>query len=227
MKVVAVVHAKGESKRLPNKNMRLLGGVPLVSHAISNAVKSKATSVAVDSDSDEILNVGSHFGRIQLIKRPPYLANNETTGDDLAYWQAQNFSDYDIIVQVVPTSPFTKPETINKCIEYVQMSCNSAFTVTSEDLYTWGSHVEDGEFLPDYYNRMGKLMNSNELIPTLVEHTGVYAFKTKFAFKQRRRIDVASFRTVPISHIEKIDINTEEDFQFAEVVWKGLNLSSP
>jgi CMP-N-acetylneuraminic acid synthetase len=226
MKIIAVIHAKGESERLPNKNLMELGGLPLIAHSIINARNSIANKVVIDSDDSEILEVGTAFGA-EPLKRPPYLARNEITGDDLAYWQAQNFPDYDIIVQVVPTSPFTKPETINKCIEYVQLGCNSAFTATSEDLYTWSSHAEDGEFLPDYYNRMGKLMNSNELIPTLVEHTGVYAFKTKFAFKQRRRIDVASFRTVPISYIEKIDINTEEDFQFAEVVWQGLNLSSP
>ena len=81
--------------------------------------------------------------------------------------------------------------------------------------------------MPDYWDREGKIKNSNKLPYTFIEHTGVYAFKSKFAFIQHRRIDVVSFRSVPISPIEAIDINYEHDFEFAEVVWKGLNSSSP
>lgn len=223
MKIVAVIHAKGESKRLPNKNLRILGGAPLIVHSILNARKSKATMVVVDSDSDEILNVGLACGT-KILKRPPYLAHNEITGDDLAYWQAQNFPDSEIIVQVVPTSPFTKPETINKCIDDVILGNNSCFTMSLEKLYTW-EQDEANVLYPEYYKNT-KLLNSSELSVTYVEHTGVYAFKTSFAFKYKKRIDPYSFGAVPISHMEKIDINYEDDFEFAEVVWKGLNSSS-
>ena len=147
MKVVAVVHAKGESKRLPNKNLRKLGGKPLIAHAIKNACDSKVDAVVIDSDSDAILKVGESLGAMPL-KRPPYLANNSITGDDLAYWQAQSLPQYDIIVQVVPTSPFTKPETIDKCIETVKSGGITCFTMTSEFLYTW-SHNGDFILRPD------------------------------------------------------------------------------
>lgn len=224
MKVVAVVHAKGESKRLPNKNLKKLGGKPLIAHAIKNACDSIADEVVIDSDSNAILKVGESLGATPL-KRPPYLADNTVTGDDLAYWQAQSLPEYDIIVQVVPTSPFIKPETINKCIESVKLKYNTCFTATTKYLYTWSSHVEDGELLPDYYDREGKLKNSKELNDTYVELTGVYAFKTKYAFVQRKRIDVCSYDTVGVDLIEEIDINTEKDFEFAEIVWRGLQSS--
>jgi N-acylneuraminate cytidylyltransferase len=222
MKVVAVVHAKKESKRLPNKNLRLLGGVPLIAHAIMNAQDSIADAVYVDSEDKDILTVGISLGT-KVIERPPYLANNKITGDDLAYWQAQNFPEATVIVQVVPTSPFTKPETINKCIDNVLLGANSSFTVSTEQLYTWSEHVEGGDFLPDYFDRHGKIINSNELPFTYVEHTGVYAFRRDFAFKQHRRIDWFNNKTVEISSIEKIDINYERDFEFAEIVWAGLH----
>ena len=226
MEIVAVIHAKGESERLPGKNLKFLGDIPLVAHAILNARKSKATRVIIDSDSKAILNIGAKFGAEPLL-RPPYLARNEITGDDLAYWQAQNFPDYNIIVQVVPTSPFTKSETINECIDNVITGYNSSFTASSEKFYTWSQKDKLESITPDYLNVKNKILNSKNLPLIFVEHTGVYAFKTEFAFKERKRIDINDFRTVPVSDIEKIDINTEEDFEFAEVIWKGLNFSSP
>jgi len=219
MRIVAVVHAKGESKRLPNKNMLKLGGIPLVAHAIMNAQDSIADVVCVDSDSTEILTVGLALGT-KVIERPPYLARNEITGDDLAYWQAQNFPEATVIVQVVPTSPFTKPETINKCIDNVLLGCNSSFTGNYEKLYKWNR--ASNQAVPIYLDNGGKILNSSELIPTFVEYTGVYAFSREFAFKQHKRIDIYNYKPVPISHIEKIDINYKEDFEFAEVVWAGM-----
>jgi CMP-N-acetylneuraminic acid synthetase len=222
MKVAAVVHAKGKSERLPNKNLRRIGGKPLICHAIKNACDANLVKdVYIDSDSDAILKVGSAFGAIPL-KRPPYLANNTITGDDLAYWQAQSLPQYDIIVQVVPTSPFTKPKTIDACISVVEVGINSSFTGRVEKFYTWSERVEGGDFLPDYWDKQGKIKNSDYLPSTFVENTGVYAFKTEFAFRMRRRIDWNSYHVFLVSQEEMVDINTEEDFKFAEVVWKGL-----
>jgi N-acylneuraminate cytidylyltransferase len=215
MRVVAVIHAKGESKRLPNKNLRDLGGIPLIAHAIMNAQDSIADAVYVDSEDRDILTVGLSLGT-KVLERPPYLANNRATGDDLAYWQAQNFPETTVIVQVVPTSPFTKPETINKCIDNVLLGYNSSFTANKERLYKW----EDTT--PIYLSRQYTILNSHELAPTFVEYTGVYAFRREFAFKEHKRIDIHNFKTVSISPIEKIDINYEEDFEFAEIVWAGL-----
>jgi CMP-N-acetylneuraminic acid synthetase len=80
MRRIAVICARGGSKGLPNKNLRLLGGVPLIVHTIRQA---RATSildaVAVSSDSDEILHVAEQNGIIHLIKRPSELATDEAS----------------------------------------------------------------------------------------------------------------------------------------------------
>lgn len=220
MKVAAVVHAKGTSERLPNKNIRKLGGKPLICHAIKNAcTASLVDDVYIDSENDLILSIGSACGATPL-KRPPYLANNATTGDDLAYWQAQSLPQYDIIVQVVPTSPFIKPDTIDECIYAVKIGHNSCFTYSEKHLYTWEKE-DDSTLFPTYY-KDGKLLNSKDLPTTYVEHTGVYAFRTEFAFKYKKRIDIYNFSAVSISKIEQIDIDTEKDFEFAEILWRVL-----
>lgn len=221
MKVAAVVHAKGKSERFPNKNLKKLGGRPLICHAIKNACSANLVDdTYIDSDDDIILSVGSACGAIP-IKRPPYLADNITTGDDLAYWQALTLTQYDIIVQVVPTSPFTKPETIDECIGNVITGYNSSFTATSEKLYTWSQKHLTESLTPDYY-KDGRLLNSDDLPYTFVEHTGLFAFKTKYAFENKRRVDPKNFRTVPINYIEALDINYESDLKTAEIIWMGL-----
>ena len=95
MKVVAVVHAKGRSERLPNKNLKILGDKPLVLHALLNARNSKANQVVIDSDDSHIRLEGMKLRAIPLV-RPPQLTGNDTTGDDLAYWQAKNLTQAQI-----------------------------------------------------------------------------------------------------------------------------------
>ena len=217
--VIAVVHAKGKSRRLPNKNTRLLGGIPLICHSIRNAQKAqKVDKVVVDSDSDNILEIADKCGAITL-KRPSELASNVATGDDLAYWQASNFPKSDVIVQVVPTSPFTSPDNIDMAISivnHVYKPANSCCLARNYQLYTW----EDGK--PSYI-KDGRILNSNELPTTVVEHTGMYAFRTKFVLENKKRIDVNNNRFLFASLIEAIDIDYEEDFQFAEIVYRGMH----
>ena len=101
LKISAFIHAKGNSKRLPNKNTKLIDGKPLFSYALKNALESKLINeVFIDSDSDLILEQGKSLGAKRL-KRPNYLANNSASGDDLMYWQASNSKDADIVLQVL------------------------------------------------------------------------------------------------------------------------------
>ena len=78
MDIVAIIHAKGESDRVFRKNLKRLGGVPLVVHAILNAQDSKATKVVVDSDDEEILNIGLTL-KTDIIKRPKLLFGKSIT----------------------------------------------------------------------------------------------------------------------------------------------------
>jgi CMP-N-acetylneuraminic acid synthetase len=214
--VIAFVHAKGTSKRVPNKNLRILGHLPLFCHAIRNAQNSKlVTKVVIDSDSDEILNIGSKLGAVPL-KRPAKLADNNTTGDHLAYWQASNYPDSEIILQVVPTSPFLYPTSIGEAIRMIYVEgVDSIAGVFREVFYEW----IDGK--PAYFSASGDIPNSFEKKPFIYETMGLCIARTKFVLANKKRINVNSCLPYFLSRIESIDINTIEDFKFAEIVWKG------
>jgi len=217
LKIVAFVHAKSSSTRLKNKNMRLLGGIPLFCHVIRSSLQSKmVTKVIIDSDSEEILKIGEEYGAIPL-KRPIALASNSATGDDLMYWQASNYAETDIVLQVIPTSPFIMSISIDEAIKkLLKKKVDSVVGVRAEALYTWIAGA------PAYFKADGTIPNSFELEKTVYETTGLYVNRTEFVLNRKKRLNPERCSFYELSKIESIDINDEEDFRFAEIVWKGL-----
>ena len=217
MKCVAFVHAKGNSERVPGKNMKLLGGKPLFTWALESAFYAREVSeVVIDSDDDEILKIGAGLGATPL-KRPKHLANNKTTGDDLAYWQASNRPDSDLIAQVIPTSPFIRGESIDRACQNV-WGVDSVVGVHEDRFYLW----EGGK--PAYYKEDGTLPNSFELKPTVYETTGLYVTKTSYILENVKRMNPNSCRPLYLSKLESVDINTMEDFEFAELIATGMGI---
>lgn len=216
-KVIAFVHAKGTSERVPSKNLKHLGDKPLFYYAIQNALNAnEVDEVVIDSDSDEILELGESFGAVKL-KRPDELATNLATGDDLAYWQASNRPDSEIVLQVIPTAPFLKPESIDSAIKLLrENNVDSVAGVAKESFYLW----ENGK--PAYY-RNGKIPNSKDLPPLIYETTGLYINKTDAVLKNHKRLNPESCLPFFLSKIEAVDINTPEDFDFANLLMKGLD----
>ena len=218
-KVVAFVHAKGTSMRVPSKNMKILGDKPLFCHAIENAKAAKLVdAVIIDSDSEEILEIGEKYGALPL-KRPKDLATNLATGDDLAYWQAANIPLSKIVVQVIPTAPFLSPNSIDNAIRILLEfpKIDSVAGGYEDALYLWNNGR------PDYYNLDGTIPNSVDLKTTVYETTGLYANYTLSVLNTRRRLNSNNCRACVLNKIESVDINTIEDLEFAEILWKGLH----
>jgi len=216
--IVVVIHAKGHSERVPNKNLQVLGNRPLIGHAIKHALQSKADKVIIDSDDAEILDIGEQFGAIP-IKRPVEWNGVNTqiaTGDELAYYAAIKMPA-DIIVQLLPTSPFITPETINDAIDMLKndSTIDSVFAARQEVFYTWCENK------PCYY-KDDKLPDSQTLEPITYETTGLYAFRPEYVIKHKRRINIKACNPILVSKLEAVDINTPEDLEFARLLWKAL-----
>ena len=223
--VVAFVHAKGKSERLPGKNLADLGGIPLVAHAVKAAMNAERVGrVVIDSDSDEILEVGKAYGA-EPLKRPEGMATNSTSGDDLAYWQARNAGSAKVIVQVVPTCPFTRPETIDRAVGMANRM-NTVIAVREERLYRWNA-VVDYLLIDVAYASTDGPPNSRDLSPTVWETTGLYVMATESVLRTHRRFNPRKNpqACVKVSAIEAIDINTQEDLDFARIVYAGMQVT--
>lgn len=216
-KIIAFVHAKSSSERVKDKNMRVLGDRPLFCHALTNAIRSALIEqVVVDSDSDEILSLGKKYGALPL-RRPAELATNAATGDDLMFWQASNCKNAEVVLQVIPTSPFIKPDSIDSAIRMLlDGGFDSVAGVRSEAFYEW----KEGR--PAYLRADGTIPNSFELDKTIYETTGLYVNKFVFVLSSKKRVNPENCGFYELSKIESVDINTEEDFEFAQIIWTGI-----
>ena len=216
MKTLAIIHAKGTSTRLPDKNMKLLGDKPLFCHVLDTALHCKfIDEVMIDSDSDEILEIGKEHGATPS-KRPSEYATNDTNGDDLLFRIAQLF-DADILVQLFPTAPFLNTETIDTAINMFQLGFyDSLVSVNAKVFY------ELKNTSPKYYYPTDRRPNSQDMKPITYETCGLYIVRRGCILATQKRIIPNNCYLLFLSDIESVDIDTQEDFEFAEIIWRGI-----
>ncbi len=117
---LAIITARGGSKRLPRKNVLDLCGKPLIAYSIEAGLKSKYISkVVVSSDDEEILQISQNFGA-NIIKRPKELASDTATTFDAIKHTIDSLEKFDYIVLLQPTSPLRSEKHINEAIELLE-----------------------------------------------------------------------------------------------------------
>ena len=117
---LAIVPARGGSKRLPRKNVLDLAGKPLISWTIEAGLKSKyIDKVIVTSDDDEILEISKRYGA-QIIRRPHELASDTSTTFDALKHTIDNIEKYDYIILLQATSPLRNEKHIDNAIELLE-----------------------------------------------------------------------------------------------------------
>jgi len=121
--VLAVVPARGNSKSIPRKNIRPLGGVPLIAYSIAAGLQSRAvTRTIVSTDDEEIAAVARQYGAETPFMRPEEFSRDETLDFPVfkhaLEWLAVH-EDYhpDVLIQLRPTSPFRPPELLDQAVQ--------------------------------------------------------------------------------------------------------------
>lgn len=214
MKVAAFLPAKGSSNRIPNKNIMLLDGEPLFLRSLKKLMSiSLIDEVFLDTESHEIIDLASEV-KCNILKRDASLASNKTDGNLLFYNEVQH-SDADICVQLLCTSPFIKPSTIEKGINILldNPEYDSVVAIRKEKQYLW----KDGR---PVYN-IHHIPNSVDLEDTIIESMGLYIVRRDVALQLKRRIGDNPF-LLEIDPTESIDVNWPEDFELANLIAIGL-----
>jgi CMP-N-acetylneuraminic acid synthetase len=217
--VVAFIHVKGTSSRVPGKAMRMLGDEPLFLRPIKTCQKCPSISaVVIDSNSQEIRDIGTAHGALPL-PRPSSLATNATAGDQLESWAAYHAPNSDVIAVVIPTSPFLLPATIESAITMLLNSpdADSVAAVRRDKMFLW-KQVGPDKWQPGY----GNARTGQSLLDTVWETTGLYVTRTQYIKDHHQRINYNNCLPLEISPIESIDINTEGDFDLAVALHRGL-----
>jgi len=176
MKTIALILARGGSKGIPNKNLQMVAGIPLLEYSINAAKYSNVDEVWISTDSSHIKTLSKSFG-INVIDRPNELAKDTSPSEDALLHFAEN-EDFDVLVFIQPTSPLLRPLYINEGIEMLK-DYDSVFSAYKEHwLPRWSLgglpinfdnndrprrqdkdevYVENGAF---YITTKGRLLNS-------------------------------------------------------------------
>ncbi len=215
MNILAIIPARGGSKGIPRKNLRLLNGKPLIYYSIKTALASKYDiDVYVSSEDDEILHTAIDFGS-KIHKRDKNIADDKTTLDPVIY-DCYNYvqkiekKKYDFIITIQATSPLLKTLSLDNAIEKVIADETIETIIASKDDTHLSWRKEDDKFLPNYEERV----NRQYLTPTFTE-TGGFFITRKEIITPNNRIG-KNVELYILSNGEEIDIDTYEDWNICE-----------
>ena len=153
--VLAVIPARGGSKRVPRKNLREFRGRSLLVWAAEAAIRSKyIDDIAISTEDLEIGAVGHALTGLRLIARSPLLATDDASSEDVLR-EALAESPADWIVLLQPTSPLRTSEDIDACIERAQIG-NGCISVGPDGLTNGAVYVATREWIMQHdFSHMG------------------------------------------------------------------------
>ncbi|MFY9101297.1 acylneuraminate cytidylyltransferase family protein [Aliarcobacter cryaerophilus] len=217
---LAIIPARGGSKRLPRKNILDLCGKPLISWSIEAALKSKYISkVVVSSDDEEILNISSNFGA-DIIKRPYELANDTATTFDVVKHTIDNFENYDYIVLLQPTSPLRNEKHIDEAIELLEEKQADAIVSVCEMDHSplWSNTLPKDGNMNNFLRDEVLNKRSQDLEKYYRVNGAVYICKTDKLLENKSFFLKDNIFGYIMDRKSSIDIDEEIDFLFAEKV---------
>jgi CMP-N-acetylneuraminic acid synthetase len=134
LKILAIILARGGSKGLPKKNIKIFCDKPLISWAISQALKSNAfEDVVVSTDCSEISKIAKESGAYVPFLRPKELAQDTSSSIDAIIHSIDYLSeigkDYDAVCLLEPTSPLRTPDQLKLIVEDYKKKCNQYTSV--------------------------------------------------------------------------------------------------
>jgi N,N'-diacetyllegionaminate synthase len=150
-RVLAIIPARGRSKRIPHKNRKLLNGKPLITYTIEQAQRSQyIDTIVISSDDNRILDCCRNYNCLRQ-KRPTHLAQDDTSTVDVLRYvltkAEKKQGPFEIIITLQPTSPFRTTESIDKCITtIVDKKKDTVFTVTEATQHPGIMFTEDLSF---------------------------------------------------------------------------------
>jgi N-acylneuraminate cytidylyltransferase/CMP-N,N'-diacetyllegionaminic acid synthase len=227
MNVLAVIPARGGSKVIPDKNIRDLGGKPLIAWTILTALEAGGVDrVIVSTDSHRIAETARAYGAQVPFLRPAELAQDDTPGIapilHAAQWCLENEPyqpDYVLCLQ--PTSPFRSPEDIDQAIELArEKEADSVVSVTPVEHHPhWMQLVDEQGKLVDFIAGGSSVNKRQDMPPVYALNGAIYLVRLEILLEQ-----VTFFTTDTYAYImppeRSMDIDTPWEMHLAELVMK-------
>lgn len=219
---LAIIPARGGSKRLPRKNVLDLCGKPLIAYTIEAALKSKyIDKVIVSSDDYEILEISKKHG-VETIKRPDELANDTATTFDAIKHAIDNFEKYEYIVLLQPTSPLRNEKHINEAIEFLEEKKADAVVSVCEMEHSplWSNTLTEDKNMNNFLRDEALNKRSQDIEKYYRLNGAIYICKTDKLLENKSFLLKDNIFAYIMDRKSSIDIDEEIDFKLANAILK-------
>lgn len=223
--ILWLVTARSGSKSVPNKNIKFLGGQPLISYRIQSAKETEVSGdVWVSTDSDNYASIAREYGAEVPFMRPNYLATDEASSIDVVLhameYALKMNKKYDYIGLLEPTSPFVKSYDLDKAVKLLsEDKIASAIVATKESRPNRIFIQKEDRYLNELTNnlkalkKLGRQSFDKEITPS----GGFYISKWN-AFLELKSFYTETTLSYLLDDISGLEIDEPLDWQFAEFI---------
>jgi CMP-N,N'-diacetyllegionaminic acid synthase len=225
-KILALITAREGSKGIPKKNIKNLGGYPLIAWTITAAKKSKyLDSLIISTDDDQIAETARSFGCEVPFIRPKELALDETPSMDVIMHALSYFHEkFDYLLLLQPTSPFRKSSDIDQIIRQT-IDNNQTMTVSvvrQKKPPHFSLIIDEDATLKQIIPTEKQLRRQD--FPLTYEHNGsLYFSEINYLYKTKSYLKSAPY--VMSGPLSSLDIDTFDDWLFAEFLIKSYGIT--
>ena len=222
--ITALIPARGGSKRLPRKNVKLLAGKPLIAWTIEVAKASKyIDTIIVSTDDIEIKEVSEKYGAKVPFLRPDYLSNDTASSFDVIKHSIQFLKledENNLIVLLQPTSPLRTAEELDQAIEYFVAKQALGVVSVSECEHSplWSNTLPKNNSMEDFIRPKVKGKRSQDLPKYYRLNGSIYIYKAQSLLKNNSIFSDETVFAFETSAYNSIDIDLEFDFRIAETI---------
>lgn len=222
-KIIAMIPARMSSKRVSKKNIRLLNNKPLIQYVIDTAKESGCfDEIYVNSESEIMKQIAEASG-VNFFKRSDCMASDEATNDEFTLEFLENIN-CDIVVQILPTSPFITIEEVRNFVDkIINEKLDTLISVSNQQIEC----VYDGK--PINFDPMKISPPSQEVIPVQSYACSLMGWSVANYVSNMDKYSAAyhggdgKVGFFELKGYSTVDIDNEEDFQLAEVISRHLS----
>ena len=227
MKILGVIPARGGSKGIPGKNIKMIAGKPLVVYTIEAALKSILNRIILSTDDPEIAELSGKYGLPVPFKRPAELASDtaksiEVAKHALMIAEQEDGTIYDAIMLLQPTTPFRSFSDINEAIRLLNddHSADSVISVVA----VGGNHparmkyIKDGILIDPPFCESYENQNRQELRPMFIRNGAIYLTRRNILLNDSYKGNKSLALVMPVER--SVNIATQFDFEYAEWIHK-------
>jgi N-acylneuraminate cytidylyltransferase/CMP-N,N'-diacetyllegionaminic acid synthase len=229
--MIAIIPARGGSKGLPDKNIRLLAGKPLIAYTIEAALQSNEVSrVIISTDCSKIASVAQTYGAEIPFMRPVALAQDHSLIIDTYIYTIdrlnQEGGNINEFIALLPTAPLRKARDIDAAIQlYRQKNADSVISYyPAPHPVQWYKYIDENGVLRSFFEEGNRLANRQEEKKAYLPNGAIYVFKYHIIKTLRVYYTERSYPYI-MPQERSIDIDTLTDFRYAEYLLDNASAS--